>query len=64
MLKTVAAGLPSILKNTTLSISLSGWPATVAVIAVATSGVIIYALWVSHPESDSGDHTCVTVLAA
>ena len=47
---TAIESLSAIVKNTRLSLSLEGWPATVTVIAVCVSGVALYALKVTHPS--------------
>ena len=46
----VAESIPTLIKNTHLNVSLDGWPAAVTAIALFSSGVIIYALKVTHPE--------------
>lgn len=40
--------IPSLIRNTYLNVNLSGWPAAAAVIAICGSGVIIYALRITH----------------
>lgn len=60
MNKTILAAaetLPTIIQNTHFSITLSGWPATVTVIALCSAGVAVYALKVTHPEERSSECT-------
>ena len=47
----VADSIPTLIKNTHLNVSLTDWPATVTAIALFGSGVIIYALRITHPEA-------------
>ena len=47
----VAESIPTLIKNTHLDVSLTGWPAAVTAIALFGSSVIIYALKVTHPEA-------------
>ena len=42
--------LPVLLQNTHLNVSLKGWPAAVAVIAMSLSGVSAYAIKVMSPK--------------
>lgn len=46
----VTESIPTLIKNTHLDVSLTGWPAAVTAIALFSSSVIIYALKVTHPE--------------
>ena len=46
----LAGSLHSLVQNTHLSISLQGWPATIAVIAICSAGVTAYVIKASHPE--------------
>ena len=45
-----ADSIPTLIKNTHLKVTLQGWPAAVTAIALFGSGVIIYALKVTHPN--------------
>ncbi|NLV35009.1 MAG: hypothetical protein GXY21_10815 [Clostridiaceae bacterium] len=49
----LASSLPSLVQNTHLNISLQGWPAAVAVIAICGAGVTAYFIKASHPEWES-----------
>lgn len=48
-----AGSLPALIQNTHLNVSLDGWPAAVAVIAISLSGVVAYAIKVLSPEADA-----------
>ncbi|KAF5032966.1 hypothetical protein DSECCO2_611660 [anaerobic digester metagenome] len=48
----LGSSLPSLVQNTRLNISLQGWPAAVAIIAICGAGVTIYFVKASHPEWD------------
>ena len=47
----LVGSLPALLQNTHLNVSLQGWPAAVAVIAISLSGVTAYAIKVLSPEA-------------
>ena len=36
--------IPALIKNTHLTVNLQGWPAAVALVALCSSGVVIYSL--------------------
>ena len=46
--------LPKILENTTLSLSLSGWPATIAIGFVCAAGVVCYAIHEGAKQAEAG----------
>ena len=46
--------LPKILENTTLSLSLSGWPATIAIGFVCAAGVLCFAIYEEAKQTESG----------
>ena len=46
--------LPKILENTTLSLSLSGWPAAIAIGFVCVAGVVCYAIHEGAKQVDAG----------
>ena len=48
-----AGSLPALIQNTHLNVSLDGWPAAVAVIAISLSGVVVYAIKVLSSEADA-----------
>ena len=47
--------LPKILENTTLSLSLSGWPATIAIGFVCTAGVVCFAIYEEAKQPATGE---------
>ena len=46
--------LPKILENTTLSLSLSGWPATIAIGFACAAGVVCYAIHEGAKQTNAG----------
>ncbi len=46
-----AGSLPALIQNTHLNVSLDGWPAAVAVIAISLSSVAAYAIKALNPEA-------------
>ena len=46
--------LPKILENTTLSLSLSGWPAAIAIGFVCVAGVLCFAIYEEAKQTESG----------
>lgn len=44
--------IPTLIKNTHLNVSLEGWPAAITAIAFFCSGVVVYALKVTHPDEE------------
>lgn len=45
--------LPKILENTTLNLSLSGWPATIAIGFVCVAGVLCFAIYEEAKQTDT-----------
>lgn len=52
----IVESIPALIQNTHLDISLSGWPAAVAAIAVFGSGVIVYALISTRSNGDAKEY--------
>jgi hypothetical protein len=51
----LVSSLSSLVQNTHLNISLQGWPATVAVVAICGAGVTVYFIKLSQPKWDPYD---------
>ncbi len=47
----MADSIPALIKNTTLNVSLHGWPAAITAVAFFESCVAIYAIKISHSAS-------------
>ncbi|MCP1110921.1 hypothetical protein [Ohessyouella blattaphilus] len=45
--------IPTLLRNTQFNISLDGWPAAVATLALCSSGVAIYALKLAYAHESA-----------
>ena len=58
----VGGSIPALIKNTHLTVNLQGWPAAVAVIALCTGGVAIYAIQASASQSTSTEGASSSVL--
>lgn len=57
----IAECIPSLVKNTNLTVSLQGWPAAVAAVGLFGSCAIIYAIWANHSEAVYvGEGYCTT----
>jgi len=48
----LAGNIPAIVKNTHLTVNLQGWPAAVAVIALCTGSVVVYAIKASTASTN------------
>ena len=44
----MADSIPTLIKNTTLNVSLQGWPAAITAVALFGSCVAIYAIKITH----------------
>ena len=56
----IMESIPNLIKNTRFTVSLQGWPAALAVVALCGSCVAIYAIWsqCSQPAYVVGDGYC------
>ena len=45
----MADSIPALIKNTSLNISLEGWPAAVTAVALFGSCIALYAIKITHP---------------